>query len=387
MKKTFIYSMVALMALGVTANAGVSVKGAVTSYEVGQERDSQTLDLSRAKAMEKRLPLEMLDYPMVNKALIGTGDSAPTKRAAAEKGAVGSGSATLSKTIPLTQIESEPEVAPDEYGNPVNGINLPYTTSRVDMYRSAFSRKYPYRAAGQLFFKEGDDSYVCSAALIKRGLLVTAAHCVANYGKQQFYSGWRFVPARKGGSAPYGIWDAQDAYIMTKYYKGTSDECISGVVCKDDVAVIVLEPQDGKYPGDTVGWFGYGWNGYGYIKRRVTQITQLGYPVSHDKGRLMQRNDSVGIRGNSNYKFNTLIGSRMTGGSSGGPWVVNFGQKARLSGTTFGHAARSNIIVGVTSWGYIDSKYKIQGASPFTKGNIGTLVREACKKYPDACRK
>ncbi|WP_457602420.1 trypsin-like serine peptidase [Nitratifractor sp.] len=387
MKNTFIYSMVALMGLGVTANAGVSVKGAVTSYEVGQERSSQSVDLSRAKAMEKRLPLEMLDYPMVNKALIGDEESASKRRAVAEKGSVGSGLATLSKTIPLTQIESEPEVVPEEYGNPVKGINFPYTTSRVDMYRSAFSRKYPYRAAGQLFFKEGEETYVCSAALIKRGLLVTAAHCVANYGKQQFYSGWRFVPARKGGSAPYGIWDAQDAYIMTKYYKGASDECISGVVCKDDVAVIVLEPQDGKYPGDTIGWFGYGYGGYSYIKKRMAQITQLGYPVSHDSGRLMQRNDSLGVKGNSKYKFNTLIGSRMTGGSSGGPWIVNFGQRSQLSGTTFGHAARPNIIVGVTSWGYKDSKYKIQGASPFTKSNIKILVKEACKKYPDACRK
>ncbi len=387
MKRTFIYSVVALMALGGTVSAGVSVKGAIASYEVGQERSSQSFDFSRVKAMEKRLPMELLDYPMVNKALIGAEDSASKEKAFAEKGAVGSGSTKLGKTLPLTQIESDPQISPQEFGNPVNGISLPYTTSRVDMYRSAFSRKYPYRAAGQLFFKEGDDSYVCSASLIKRGLLVTAAHCVADYGEQEFYSGWQFVPARKGKSAPYGIWKGKDAIILTKYYKGAPDECISGVVCKDDVAVIVLEPKNGKYPGDTVGWFGYGINGYSYVKKRLAQITQLGYPVSHDRGQLMQRNDSIGLKGNAKYKFNTLIGSRMTGGSSGGPWVVNFGQRARLSGTTFGHAAASNIVVGVTSWGYTDSKYKIQGAAPFTRGNIKKLVDYACKKYPDACRK
>ena len=35
-----------------------------------------------------------------------------------------------------------------------------------------------------LFFKIGSSTYVCSASLIKRGVVVTAAHCVANFGRR-----------------------------------------------------------------------------------------------------------------------------------------------------------------------------------------------------------
>ena len=36
---------------------------------------------------------------------------------------------------------------------------------------------------------------MCSASLIKPGIVVTAAHCVANYGQHQFYS-WLAIHAR-----------------------------------------------------------------------------------------------------------------------------------------------------------------------------------------------
>jgi hypothetical protein len=195
----------------------------------------------------------------------------------------------------------------------------------------------------------------------------------------------------RGGVAPYGKWYGQKAYILRSYYDG-SDQCaVPGVVCKNDVAVIVLRRKGSLLPGTKVGWYGYGWNGYGFgqVKNgKATQITQLGYPVSHDRGVMMQRNDSVGIATGKDVSYNTLIGSRMTGGSSGGPWIVNFGQKAKLSyGTHVGHAAKSNVVMGVTSWGYTDDAYKIMGASPFTSQNIVPLVKKACSKFPAQCRK
>jgi len=384
MGQRWIYSITAVMAMGGSALGGTLSEGTVTAYTAIQEQSSQTFDFSHAKAMTRILPAELRDLPMI--AATADTNQETNEKTVAEKGAIGSGSMKLRTRIPLTDIETDPAVAPQEFGKAANGVNLPYSTSRVDMYKTSYSRKYPYRAAGQLFFKEGDDTYVCSASMIKRGILVTAAHCVADNQAHEFYSDWQFIPARKGKSAPYGLWKGAVAYVMTKYLNDESGECISGVVCKDDVAVIVLEPQDGKYAGDYTGWFGYGFGGYSYINKKKAQITQLGYPVSHDRGRLMQRNDSMGIKGDLDYKLNTLIGSRMTGGSSGGPWLVNFGQRAKLQDTKFGRASRFNVIVGVTSWGYTDSRYKIQGASPFSKDNIKVLVDQACSDNPDACK-
>jgi len=99
----------------------------------------------------------------------------------------------------------------------------------------------------------------------------------------------------------------------------------------------------------------------------------------------MQRTDSTGFVSSTNSN-NTVWGSRQTGGSSGGPELVNLGTKAVLSGgVSFGTYNTSNIVVGVTSWGYTDQAVKQQGASPFLSTNITTLVNQACASIPAAC--
>ena len=98
----------------------------------------------------------------------------------------------------------------------------------------------------------------------------------------------------------------------------------------------------------------------------------------------MERNDSQGFVSTS-LSNNTIIGSLMTGGSSGGPWLVNLGNPPSLSGISFGSAASHNVVVGITSWGYTDTSIKQQGASPFTSNNIVSLVNTACTASPAAC--
>jgi V8-like Glu-specific endopeptidase len=200
-------------------------------------------------------------------------------------------------------------------------------------------------------------------------LVVTAAHCVANYGQSQFYSNWVFVPAYSNGSAPYGKWKAASASILTAYYNGTDNCTQYGVICPDDVALIVLQPNStGGYPGPHTGWFGWGYNGYAFYNG-ATEITQLGYPCNLDSCALMERTDSYGFTDGS-YSNNTIIGSEQEGGSSGGPWMANFGQPPNgLQGTDLGR----NVVIGVTSWGFTDLTVMEQGAAPFTSGNIAFL--------------
>jgi len=392
MRKMLKYSLIALMGL-TAAEAGVTVNDGVAIYTADAQAKAQSsVDFSEAIPMKKTLPAALMDADALTSSFRDQGSKALPK-GSAEAGKMGSGNTKLQTTVPLTRVR--PDIEVQEYGDAVDGITIPYTTSRVDMYlninKTAFSKKYPYRAAGQLFFKENGSSYICSASMIKRGVLVTAGHCVVDNSTGNFYNSFQYIPSRKKKSAPYGIWEGAKVYVLNSYRYNQSGECINGVICKNDVAVIVLKPKDGKYAGDYTGWFGYGINTYSYAKVQGllgAQITQLGYPASHDQATMMQRTDSLGIKAGSDYKNNTVIGSRMTGGSSGGPWLVNFGQVAKLSsGTTRGHEAKTNVIVGVTSWGFTSDQYKIQGASQFTKGNIKKLVNAACKDEPDACRR
>jgi hypothetical protein len=171
------------------------------------------------------------------------------------------------------------------------------------------------------------------------------------------------------------------------------------VVCNNDLAVVLMNKDSlGRFPGNVVGWYSYGWGGYSNVQspilgnRSVAQITQLGYPGAFDNGWQMQRTDAVGYYYQSGNLKNTRMGSAQTGGSSGGPWLVNFGNVPVVGGGHDRGSANTQAVVGVTSWGFTDTAPNEQGASFFGinvqfplvnyggrgAGNIGALVNSAC---------
>lgn len=284
----------------------------------------------------------------------------------------------------------------------------------------------PYRQSGKLYMRFGGGWYVCTASLIGPSLLVTAAHCVHDYGLGA--AGWAdevvyypshlkpaLTPAGAdiNGGGPWGGYRAVHMTIPTPYFNGT-DTCETGaigVVCNNDIAVLALQLKDGKQVGVVVGgWYDYGWNGYSSASttggQTVSAVTQLGYPLAIDGGIQMLRNDSFGVyvttnaTSNGQQLKNTELGSMMTGGSSGGPWLVNFGTRPVITGAAqFGNESSSNVVVGVTSWGYTSTAIHTQGASFFGQnyeypnanyggrgaGNIGYLVNVVCTIYPGRC--
>ncbi len=364
--------MPATAAFGAPAN--VVTKGRVTVYTLPDtvSTASNSVDIANAQAM----PLPTVDWTPLGP-MEGGLSSGSLGVPGFEPGSQGNG-----RTSPVRlpeqnvvdgQLPSEdPGIVPQEFGSQ----NLPYTTMRVDLVGNKESKAAPYRAAGKLYFKDGNSTFVCSGSLIKRGLVVTAAHCVAQFGANRFYTDWQFVPAQWDSRAPYGKWDAASATVLTSYLRGTDPCATAGVVCRNDVAVIRLKPKNGQFPGTRTGWFGYGWNGYGFTPNNLVLVNQLGYPVSHDSGLRMQRTDAQGYVSAADAN-NTVWGSRQTGGSSGGPELVNLGILPALS-VPLGSEAQTNTVIGVTSWGYTSTSVKVQGASPFLSTNIVPLVNTAC---------
>ncbi|MCR5858354.1 hypothetical protein [Mesorhizobium sp. J428] len=184
------------------------------------------------------------------------------------------------------------------------------------------------------------------------------------------------------------------------------------MVCNNDIATVRLAPRNGAYAGTTLGgWYGYGWNGYSFLatpifgNATVAAITQIGYPSAIDNGYLMLRGDTFGkyiatTGANGKQLMNIQIGSAMTGGSSGGPWLVNFGTSPVVTGSaSLGNSAVRNTVVGVTSWGYTEVGVNVQGASWFGQnaefplaaygsygaGNIGKIMYDTCTQSPANC--
>ena len=350
------------------------------SFNVPPENaPSQAFDYQNAKS---KLPLLNQVSPSSSPSNLGNLGAPGTSLGKNIRGS-SPGSERVAPATNISESEGDSGIGPMNYGT----FNHPFTTARVQTYNPADdpSDSYPYRASGKLFFQDGTSSFVCSASVIKQRLVVTAAHCVYDNVAKRSYTNFRFIPAYKNGAAPYGTWTPAQIWTMTGYRTGSTCQT-NLVVCQDDIAVLVMRDNASTKIGNRVGWYGYTWNFPGYVtsalfgNKRVTQITQIGYPAGQDGGNLMLRNDSLGFL-DAALKNNTIIGSLMTGGSSGGPWLQNFGQPVVNSALyTNGLYSAPNVVSGVTSWGYIGggAAPKQLGASPFLSTNIKALVDSAC---------
>lgn len=299
----------------------------------------------------------------------------------------------IANTMPDLEIkDGAQDISILEYGT--GGI--PYTTKGAYGSNSPESTaKYPWIPTGKLVWDNGAS---CTASMIGNGLAVTAAHCVSEYGKSTFlYPGTRlyFEPGRFDNLLPLGRYPVV-RYIVPQAYFDGSDPCdpnSPGVVCENDIAVLLVGPANGmdRLPGEILGYYGYG-SGFSFVdmgNMKGAQIAQLGYPSNLDNGIRMVRTDSLGLETAYN---NVVIGSLQGAGSSGGPWVVNFGQQTTTSDdTVFGSAPNPNVVIGTTSWGYgNDADIKIQGASRFgtnsifrARSNIQVLINQICQSLND----
>ena len=162
---------------------------------------------------------------------------------------------------------------------------------------------------------------------------------------------------------------------VTVYFDGTDTCTVQGVVCENDVAVVVLEKLNGQSIAEVTGKYGYpNDDDFGYtdfLGQHSGQITQLGYPSQNFAGDKMIRTDSLGYW---DAPRNVVIGSGQTGGSSGGPWLMNFGTEMSSFIGSSGTDSKSNQVVGTTSWGYTDGTSKVQGASRFSKNNSSAVL-------------
>jgi len=280
-----------------------------------------------------------------------------------------------------------------------DGKSHPFTTKNASADGGIGPvNNFPWRATGKMFIKFGAGTFVCTGSVIGKSLLVTAAHCVHNFGGKEagFADSITFEPARHGNgptARPFGTWTGKEWWISKAYFDGT-DICspnAPGVVCENDVALVVLEKNNNQSIADVTGQYGFKFGDYGYgsiFGKTAAQITQLGYPSKDYDGLKMIRTDSLGYQDSPN---NVIIGSAQTGGSSGGPWLMNFGMKTSYTGTQ-PLSDDDNQVVGTTSWGFTSDRIMVQGASRFgknktytIKSNIEALHDSACGANPGAC--
>jgi V8-like Glu-specific endopeptidase len=237
----------------------------------------------------------------------------PLGPAGSTAGSVGGASAAADAALAAAAAEAADDVAASagELDDPTpSGTPNVYDSDYVNR-NTRLQRQYPYRAIGKLLFTPaGGGSSYCSASVISpNNIIVTAAHCCHN--RTRFHSNWAFVPAMRSTTRPYGTFAWTSARILTAWItSGTRDT---------DVCVLTLGPNaNGQTVSSLVGWLGRSWN-----FSNVQHHFAFGYPSNISSG-LYKYEASAESYANCGNGLVNAMGSPMTFGSSGGPWIRVF---------------------------------------------------------------
>ncbi|MGQ3889368.1 trypsin-like serine peptidase [Legionella sp. CNM-1927-20] len=254
-------------------------------------------------------------------------------------------------------------------------LNYHFSSSRLIPLSADLA--YPYRTVGKLFFTiPGQGDFVCSASVLRHRIVLTAGHCLhrGSGGVGGYYTNWRFVPAFRDGSAPFRTWTWSYALVTNTWATG-------GGTVPNAADYGMLEMRDNTI-NNVVRRIGTvtGYLGYQTQSLRPNHAHLLGYPCNFDSCQKMHQVTAQSQRlvapNNAEY------GSDMAGGSSGGPWVQNFG--AYSVGQTGGLNPGLNRIIGITSYGYVSPDPKAQGSS-IPDSRFTSLLNSICAHKAGNC--
>jgi hypothetical protein len=194
--------------------------------------------------------------------------------------------------------------------------------------------EYPASTHGKVFFTLGGTNYMCSGTALNssnRSVVWTAGHCL-NEGPGAYATNWAFVPAYRGGSRPFGTWTAR-ALLSTSAWATQGDFSY-------DVGAAVMNTAGGSALTDVVGGRGIAFN---YDRNQF--YTSFGFPAAppFTGGRLWLCESPLIASDPSASPPAMGIECDMTGGSSGGGWIVG---NDVYSVNSYGYVNQPNVMYG-----------------------------------------
>jgi Trypsin len=185
----------------------------------------------------------------------------------------------------------------------------------------------PLYWAGKLFFRVGQDGYVCSAQFISPTVLLTAAHCVRDPDTGNWNEDFIFALQYKNGK-----YSERYDYECAATKQGWLSEGFDKYLY--DYALILVD-----HPSKT-GYFGtyWGWQG------EYNDATKIGYPGGISDGEVIQVDHGPiqFVEGVVQMKHGDTADQH---GSSGGAWIGDYSQAK---------SEDNNYIISVESFGLED---------------------------------
>lgn len=231
-------------------------------------------------------------------------------------------------------------------------------TSGKTKTTSLHTNEKPVNHIGKVFFTLNGANYVCSGSSVtaaNKSTVSTAGHCL-NAGPGAFSSNFIFVPAYKDGAAPLGKWPARALFAPKEWTDSGNMQY--------DTGFAVVAQVGGKSLAAVAGAAGVAFNQAPGLTYKA-----FGYPAARPfTGQTLvscygkASNDAI------NPQFQTQgIPCDMTGGSSGGPWLLQDGTADQVgyqnSVNSYGYGSRSTAMYG-PYWGLtIQEVYKRASAT------------------------
>lgn len=194
----------------------------------------------------------------------------------------------------------------------------------------------PNRQVGKLYFdiKKGPGVVWkhCSATAVNsenKSVVVTAGHCVFNNdptengyveGDRYWYENVQFCPGYEY-ECKLGVWHARQMFTTNSWFDGSGTARV--MTYKDDMAIVLVSRHATK--GLLVSAVG----GHGISFNQATGLYRhaFGYPVADTRWPAYSYNgeDLIYCPGRDAYddRGHVVIYCTMTGGASGGPWIIN----------------------------------------------------------------
>jgi V8-like Glu-specific endopeptidase len=173
----------------------------------------------------------------------------------------------------------------------------------------------------------------CSGALLLRGIVLTAAHCLYDSAEEGGTAHWypyangamQIVPGNRvvngQNNYPYGVWNVAHVFVSPTFVGTYPNNDITS-----DWGIIQLAPDaSGHFPGDYTGTFNATWNES--ISTGTGEMWNTGYPASglfrsaaynfgENQFFCNSTLDTVSLQGSATW---LTFPCKMNGGASGGP--------------------------------------------------------------------
>lgn len=197
----------------------------------------------------------------------------------------------------------------------VNSVYRAYEAARKKAGRKL--KESP--AVGKVFFTRNGLDYVCSGSMIPskyHNLVLTAGHCT-NLAKK-WDSKFTFVPYYRNGKAPYGTYPAKKMWTTSQWWNRNND---LNYAFQYDISMVATYTYQGHYPGSYTGW-----NAIAFSRGTKYQVAAYGYPAEAPYSGEYQRYWRATTK---KFHYGLYMKSGLTGGASGGPWLVSYSNSKR----------------------------------------------------------